>query len=120
MLIWNMRLLVRQFVADRQGANVAAVLMLGGGELMNGFGVRHFVGVFDARMVWIYKRVGSSPEVLGSMGEGREQISVGLWAFEKDAQNRVAARAGVSPAQSRAWFDRSFGDVPVAEFAVTA
>lgn len=116
-LIWEC---TRFCMAPGQAANVAAALMLGGGELMNGFGVRHFVGVFDARMVRIYKRVGSSPEVLGSEGEGRERISVGLWAFEKDAQARVAARALVTPAQSRAWFDRSFGAAPVAEFAVSA
>ena len=116
-LIWEC---TRFCMAPGQGANVAAALMLGGGELMNGFGVQHFVGVFDARMVRIYKRVGSSPEVLGSEGEGREQISVGLWAFEKDAQERVAARAQVTPAQSRAWFDRAFGQVPLAEFAVSA
>lgn len=116
-LIWEC---TRFCMAPGQGANVAAALMLGGGELMNGFGVQHFVGVFDARMVRIYKRVGSSPEVLGSEGDGREQISVGLWAFEKDAQERVAARAQVTPAQSRAWFDRAFGQVPLAEFAVSA
>ncbi|MGJ8594315.1 acyl-homoserine-lactone synthase [Sulfitobacter sp.] len=116
-LIWEC---TRFCMAPGQGANVAAALMLGGGELMNGFGVQDFVGVFDARMVRIYKRVGSSPEVLGSEGEGREQISVGLWAFEKDAQERVAARAQVTPAQSRAWFDRAFGQVPLAEFAVSA
>lgn len=107
-------------MAPGQGPNVAAALMLGGGELMNGFGVRHFVGVFDARMVRIYSRVGSSPEVLGSVGEGRERISVGLWAFEHEAQARVATRAGISPAQSRAWFERSFGGTPAMEFAASA
>ena len=107
-------------MAPGQGANVAAALMLGGGELMNGFGVRHFVGVFDARMVRIYKRVGSSPEVLGSMGEGRDQISVGLWAFEQEAQLRVAQRAGITPSLSRAWFNRAFCNRPATEFAASA
>jgi N-acyl-L-homoserine lactone synthetase len=115
-LIWEC---TRFCMAPGQGAHVAAALMLGGGELMNGFGVRHFVGVFDARMVRIYKRVGSSPEVLGSTGEGREQISVGLWAFEADAQMRVAERAGISPALSQSWFNRAFGTEPVAVFAQT-
>jgi N-acyl-L-homoserine lactone synthetase len=115
-VIWEC---TRFCMAPGQGAHVAAALMLGGGELMNGFGVRHFVGVFDARMVRIYKRVGSSPEVLGSTGEGREQISVGLWAFEADAQMRVAERAGISPALSQSWFNRAFGTEPVAVFAQT-
>lgn len=116
-LIWEC---TRFCMAPGQGANVAAALMLGGGELMNGFGVRHFVGVFDARMVRIYKRVGSSPQVLGSMGEGRDQISVGLWEFGEQAQARVAQRAGITPALSCSWFDRAFGEEPVTEFAVSA
>ncbi|GGG81333.1 acyl-homoserine-lactone synthase [Salipiger pallidus] len=89
----------------------AAALMLAGGEIMQGFGVRHYLGVFDARMVRIYKRIGASPDVLGTQGEGRERISVGLWEFTPEAQARVSASAGISLAQSRAWFDAAFGSV---------
>ncbi|MEW9921022.1 acyl-homoserine-lactone synthase [Marimonas sp. MJW-29] len=91
------------------GAHVAAALMLGGGEVMQGFGVKHLVGVFDARMVRIYRMIGSSPEVLGSEGDGRSRISVGLWDFTTEAQAQVAARAGVTPEQSRFWFDQAMG-----------
>ena len=87
---------------------VAAALMLGGGELMQGFGIKHFVGVFDARMVRIYRMIGSSPDVLGSEGTGRDKVSVGLWEFDADAQARVAARAQIAPEQSRFWFDHGF------------
>ncbi len=90
-------------------SRVAAALMLAGGELMQAFDVAHFVGVFDARMVRIYRRIGSSPDVLGSVGEGREQISVGLWEFSNEAKGRVAQAARISPELSRLWFDRSFG-----------
>ncbi|MGB5864186.1 MAG: acyl-homoserine-lactone synthase [Sulfitobacter sp.] len=116
-LIWEC---TRFCMAPGQGAHVAAALMLGGGELMQGFGIEHFVGVFDARMVRIYKRVGSSPEVLGSTGLGRSQISVGLWEFEHDAQAKVAARAGISPQTSHRWFERAFGSSSELEFAAIA
>lgn len=106
-LIWEC---TRFCLAGGAGAHVAAALMLGGGEIMQGFGVQHFVGVFDARMVRIYRMIGSSPEVLGSQGQGREAISVGLWGFEQAAQTKVAARAGITPHQSRFWFDQSFGE----------
>lgn len=96
-------------------SRVAAALMLGGGEIMQQFDVNHFVGVFDARMVRIYRMIGSSPEVLGSAGEGREQISVGLWHFAPDAQAKVAARARISLELSRLWFERSLGRVGTAE-----
>lgn len=87
----------------------AAALMLAGGEVMENFGVKHFVGVFDARMVRIYRMIGASPEVLGSTGAGREKISVGLWSFTGEARIRVARKAGISAALSKLWFERAFG-----------
>ncbi len=87
----------------------AAALMLAGGEIMENFNVHHFVGVFDARMVRIYRMIGASPEVLGSTGEGRAKISVGLWSFSPEARIRVAQKAGISPALSHLWFERTFG-----------
>lgn len=91
-------------------SRVAAALMLGGGEIMRHFGITQFAGVFDARMVRIYRHIGASPTVLGSEGAGRDQISVGLWAFSDAARHRVARRAGLSPALSDLWFLRSLGD----------
>jgi acyl homoserine lactone synthase len=96
-------------LARGAGSHVAAALMLGGGEIMENFDVDHFVGVFDARMVRIYRMIGSSPEVLGSEGQGRDRISVGLWQFDPKAKAAVAQRAGVSSALSRQWFEQSFG-----------
>ncbi|MEO0401082.1 MAG: acyl-homoserine-lactone synthase [Pseudomonadota bacterium] len=102
------------------GSHVAAALMLGGGEIMQNFGVEHFVGVFDARMVRIYRMIGSSPEVLGSAGTGRDQISVGLWHFDPSAASKVAERAGVPLDRSRQWFDRAFGTDARLDLARTA
>lgn len=102
------------------GGHVAAALMLGGAEIMQGFGVKHFVGVFDARMVRIYRMIGSSPKVLGSEGEGHAQISVGLWDFSEQAQALVSARAGITPEQSRFWFDQAMGTRRSQPWAKTA
>ncbi|WP_299043678.1 acyl-homoserine-lactone synthase [uncultured Tateyamaria sp.] len=99
------------------GSHVAAALMLGGGEIMQNFGVEHFVGVFDARMVRIYRMIGSSPDVLGSTGTGRDRISVGLWHFDDTAAARVAERAGVPMERSRQWFDHAFGTASRRELA---
>ncbi|MEM9435549.1 MAG: acyl-homoserine-lactone synthase [Pseudomonadota bacterium] len=96
-------------LAKDAAPTTAAALMLAGGEILQGFGLLSYVGVFDARMVRIYSRIGSSPEVLGSQGQGKEMISVGLWHFDKEAQARVARQAGISPAITRHWFDRAFG-----------
>lgn len=105
-LIWEC---TRFCLTRGAGGHVAAALMLGGGEVMQNFGVEHFVGVFDARMVRIYRMIGASPEVLGSTGSGRDQISVGLWHFDDQDAAQVAERAGVSQHLSRQWFERAFG-----------
>lgn len=105
-VIWEC---TRFCLARNTDPGAAAALMLAGGEVMKGFGVEHYVGVFDARMVRIYKRIGASPEVLGSQGDGRERISVGLWEFSAQAQARVAESAGIAAEQSRGWFEAAFG-----------
>ncbi|MEM9576475.1 MAG: acyl-homoserine-lactone synthase [Pseudomonadota bacterium] len=105
-LIWE----CTRFCLSRDAeSRVAAALMLAGGEIMQGFGVAHFAGVFDARMVRIYRLIGSSPEVLGSTGAGRDRISVGLWEFTTEAQVKVSVKADVPLALSRYWFEMSFG-----------
>jgi len=91
---------------------VAAALMLGGGEVMRGFGVAQFVGVFDARMVRIYRMIGASPQVLGSSGAGRDKISVGLWSYNPAERAQVLARAGLSSDVSEHWYARAFGEKP--------
>jgi acyl homoserine lactone synthase len=86
--------------------------MLAGGEIMTGFGVEHFVGVFDARMVRIYRLIGAAPEILGTSGAGREAISAGLWHFSEHLRTQVALSAHVAPDLSRAWFEAAFGRPP--------
>jgi acyl homoserine lactone synthase len=108
-LIWEC---TRFCLARDTAQGTAAALMLAGGEIMNGFGVRHYVGLFDARMIRIYRMIGASPDVLGSQGQGRERISVGLWEFSQSARDRVAQSAGLSQDLSRHWFDSAFVSIP--------
>jgi len=93
-------------------SRVAAALVLGGIEIGRGFGVSQCVGVFDARMIRIYRMIGASPKVLGSTGEGRNKISVGLWTFDPVDRMKVLMRAGISSALSEHWYARAFGAKP--------
>lgn len=90
--------------------HVAAALMLAGGELLSRKGLAHFAGVFDANMERIYRRIGSCPQVLGSAGDGRARVSLGLWSFTPQARAQVARRAGISVALSDLWYRRAFGE----------
>jgi len=115
-LIWEC---TRFCLAPGADGHTAAALMLAGGEVMRGFGVKHYVGVFDARMVRIYRVIGSSPDLMGSEGQGRDKISVGLWEFTDEARAKVAKRAGMSLELSEMWFEQAFGSTkkPLAESA---
>ena len=95
----------------------SAKLLLAGCELGLRFGLHHAVGVFDARMVRIYQRLGWRPDILGTSGAGRDAISVGLWAFSPQARSKVAERAGIDPSEPARWFDGSF---PVCDPALVA
>ncbi len=105
-LIWEC---TRFCLSPKASPKVAGALMLAGGELMRAFSLTHLLGVFDARMVRIYNMIGAAPEVLGSTGTGRDQISVGLWAYRAEDRMKVLRRAGLSSDISEAWFNRSFG-----------
>ena len=100
---------------------VSAALMLGGRELGIANHLSHSVGVFDARMVRIYARLGWGPTILGTAGLGREATSVGLWAFEPDLRPRLLSRAGVTDELSKHWYDRSFGaPTTISQTAISA
>ena len=99
-------------LAPGADTRVAAALVLGGTEIGRGFGVTQCVGVFDARMVRIYRHIGANPDVLGSSGVGREKISVGLWNYDPADRAQIHKRAGISSALSEHWYARAFGEKP--------
>jgi acyl homoserine lactone synthase len=105
-LIWEC---TRFCLSPDSSTRVAAALMLAGGELMRAFSLTHLLGVYDSRMIRIYNMIGAAPEVLGSTGQGKDQISVGLWPFRPQDRIAVLERAALSSEISEAWFCRSFG-----------
>lgn len=96
-------------LAPNATPQVSALLMLGGAELGLGAYLSHAVGVFDARMVRVYRRLGWGPIILGTEGKGQDAVSVGLWAFERDIRLRLLSRAGISEEVSRFWYEYSLG-----------
>ncbi len=108
-LIWESTRFCISPKMDSDAIRMSAALMLGGCEIGLSFGLKHAVGVFDARMVRIYRNLGWSPEILGSSGVGRSKVSVGLWGFSEDIRLRLAAKANVAPDLSDVWINRAFG-----------
>jgi acyl homoserine lactone synthase len=104
-LIWEC---TRFCTAPGGGSGVSSALLLASCEMGLRFGLEQAVGVFDARMPRIYGRIGWSPDITGTGGEGRDQISVGLWTFSEEAMDSVSRRSGIPVSLAANWFDRSF------------
>ncbi len=109
-MIWEC---TRFCLAGGADPQVSAALMLGGLEVGLGNHLTDAVGVFDARMMRVYRRLGWQPTLLGAAGRGRDAVSVGLWAFEASLRPGLLRRAGLSAELSRLWYDRAFNARPV-------
>ena len=103
-LIWEC---TRFCLAPGAAPSVAATIMLGGAKLLRAFNLDCFVGVFDAPMLRVYRRIGASPDLLGSTGFGRSGIGVGLWHHSEEAQLALLARSNLKQADVDRWFARS-------------
>lgn len=108
-LIWECTRFCLSPKADRRAS---AALALGAGELMSAFQLKHYIGVFDPRMQRIYRLMGLEPEVIGSAGEGRDEIGVGLWSMDETAFEPTLKRVGVSREMSRGWLRYSLSGKP--------
>lgn len=116
-LIWEC---TRFCLAKGAKPGVAAALMLAGGHVMEEFGVEHFVGVIFAHMVRVFRRIGSCPEILGTAGDGRDAISVGIWEFTPETQAQVSKSSGISVEMSKRWFELSLGQAQASDELVAA
>lgn len=114
-LIWEC---TRFCLASGAPGHVSSALMLGVLEVGLNCHLDHVAGVFDARMIRVYARVGWGPTVLGTEGTGREAISAGLWPCEESYRARLLSRAGVTSEVSRYWYNRFFGMTNGRAFAV--
>lgn len=104
-LIWEC---TRFCLAPGASVDVAPALMAAGIELGMRFGLEQAVGVVYARTLPLYRRFGWMPDVVGSAGEGRERICVGLWNMTEEARQEIARRSGIPCSVMARWFDKSF------------
>lgn len=108
-LIWECtRFCISPRIEAKVAGDVAAALLIGACQMGLNFGATDSVGVFDARMVRIYRRIGWEPTVIGTEGEGKNRISVGIWELSEEACDTMCERAGISRETAQAWFDKSF------------
>lgn len=107
-LIWETTRFCLSPRAGKLASRIGAAVCLAGCEAGIRWALDSSVGVFDARMVHIYKRLGWCPEVLGKSGSGKDAIAMGLWTVSEEAMDTIARKSGISRATAQAWFDASF------------
>lgn len=111
-LIWEC---TRFCLSPDAGPGVAAALLAGGTELGLRFGLEQALGVIYARTIPLYKRIGCPPDIIGTGGEGRERISVGLWPISVEARAEISRKSGIPVSVMQRWFDASFSNVPATQ-----
>ncbi len=82
-LIWECtRFCIEGGKSEKVGAGLhraTTALLLGICETGLRAGIKQIVGVFDRRMIPIYRRGGWAPEVVGESGTGRDAVFLGVW-----------------------------------------
>lgn len=103
-LVWESTRFCLNRNSQSMGVNIATALMLAGCELGIRFGLERAVGVFDARMIRLYRMAGWAPVTIGSAGIGRDRVFVGLWEFTEDVRANLSRVSGIALQQSEKWF----------------
>jgi acyl homoserine lactone synthase len=84
----------RYCIAPGAPAHVSAALFLGVLELGLDRGWSGSYGVFDARMMRVYERLGTPARLVSRLGEGREALCLGYFDFDPALREGLARRAG--------------------------
>jgi N-acyl-L-homoserine lactone synthetase len=92
-LIWECtRFCLHPWLSAKHRRGVSTELMLGICETALIAGIAQILGVYDRRMVKIYRRIGWEPEVLATGQSPTGPVFVGLWEVSKDAALSMRAR----------------------------
>jgi len=78
------------------GPFAATKLMAAGGKLMQEFAIEHFVGVFDLRMMPVYRMIGAVPTVVGWSRGDTNRIGIGLWEYTESSYERLLGKCRLS------------------------
>lgn len=85
----------------------ATKLMAAGGKVMQEFCVNHFVGVFDRKMLPVYRVIGCVPTVVGWSQGDFNKIGIGLWEYDADDYKRLLDGCGLTAIEMELFFANS-------------
>ncbi|MGE4610214.1 MAG: acyl-homoserine-lactone synthase [Paracoccaceae bacterium] len=101
-------------------SKIAASLILAGCELGVRFGLESSIGVVYTHTLPIYRRIGWIPDVIGSSGKGRKEISACRWPINAEVKANIYRKFRIAPELLEYWFDQSFNDTKITPVALAA
>ena len=82
-------------------------LMAAGGKIMQEFCIDHFVGVFDRKMLPVYRAIGSVPSVVGWTQNDKKKIGIGLWEYDVNAYKGLLDGCDLTAIEMELYFANS-------------
>lgn len=87
-------------------SRASKALAAGGAHLMHRYGLDHYTGIFDPRMLRVYRMIGIMPEILDIHRNAGQDIGIGLWHYDATNHATLLDRASLTHAQVDAWIVR--------------
>ena len=79
----------------------AAKLLALGAMLVREHSLLGLLGVFDAKMIRIYERLGASPKLLSQTRASGETIFSGIWIYSDDSYSHLVSGAGMNDLEAQ-------------------
>lgn len=112
-LIWEC---TRFCLAPNADPLISWQLLMGTLEMGLEYGLTYIVGVFDKKMLRVYRRIGWSPEVIGEANHDGAVICAGLWPVTEEAYAILSGRSTIAAMSTIPVLDQAIRDL-VAEKA---
>lgn len=100
-------------LAPNAGAGAAARVLLAGQVLGLAQGLEAAIGVYDLRMMRVYRRLGWVPDKLSEAEDPSGRIALGAWRFSNAIMAQLAVRSQTKPRIAEIWVDRAKGRDPI-------
>lgn len=94
-------------VSPEAARNSAAKLMAAGGAAMKALEIKKLVGVFDKKMLGVYRLIGSMPEVESWANYHGSRIGLGSWRFSDQNYETLLQRSGLSMSEMDTFTSKS-------------
>ena len=98
----------RFLVSDRASRFATNAVFVGAGELFRRNSVSMLLGLFDAKMLRLYRAMKNSPQVLSNYDSQTDKISVGAWQMSEPLWEESLKKIGADKEDSEKWYKLDF------------